>query len=82
MSLFNQLGRRQAPPQQRQAPNPMQMMQELRANPASFLKKAGLDIPEGMSDPQQMVNHLMQSGQVSQSRYQQAVQMMGAMGKR
>ena len=71
MSFFNQLGRQQT--------NPMQMMQQLRADPAGFLRQAGLNVPAGITDPQQMINHLMQSGQVSQQRYQQAMQMMQGM---
>lgn len=72
MSFFNQLGGHQRP-------NPMQMMQQLRADPTGFLRQAGLNVPSGITDPQQMINHLMQSGQVSQQRYQQAMQMMQGM---
>lgn len=67
MGLFDQLG---------QQNNPMQMLQQIRQNPAAILQRAGLNIPAGMSDPQQIIQHLMQSGQVSQHRYQQAMQMM------
>lgn len=78
MSFFQQLGRQQT---QRPRPqmNPMQMMQQLRADPVAFLRQAGFDIPDGMTDPQQMINHLTQSGQVSQDKYQQALQMMQGM---
>ncbi|MBP5720405.1 MAG: hypothetical protein J6W82_05015 [Bacteroidales bacterium] len=71
MSIFDQLGQANA--------NPMQMLQQLRADPAAFLGKAGLSIPAGMTSPQQILQHLMQSGQVTQGRYQQAMQMMGKM---
>ncbi len=67
MSIFNQLGQQ----------NPMQMMQQLRQDPVGMLQRAGLNVPAGMSDPQQIIQHLMQSGQVSQQRYQQALQMLG-----
>lgn len=72
MSIFDQLG------QGRQM-NPMQMMQSLRADPASFLQRAGLNVPAGVTNPQQIVQHLMQSGQVSQQKLQQAMQMMQGM---
>lgn len=72
MSFFNQLGGQQRP-------NPMQMMQQLRADPTGFLRQAGLNVPSGITDPQQIINHLMQSGQVSQQRYQQAMQMIQGM---
>ena len=65
MSLFDQLSN-----------NPMQMLQQIRQNPAAVLQRAGLNVPEGMTNPQQIIQHLMQSGQVTQGRYQQAMQMM------
>ena len=72
MSMFDQLGKSQIPQQM----NPMQAMQQLRANPASFLRARGLNIPDGINNPSQIIQHLLQSGQVPQARYQQAVQMM------
>ena len=82
MSFFNQLGRQQGFQQpQLQRMNPMQAMQQLRSDPAGFLRQAGLNVPAGISEPQQLINHLMQSGQVSQQQYQQAMQMMGRFGK-
>ncbi|MBQ3330790.1 MAG: hypothetical protein IJG87_06390 [Ruminococcus sp.] len=73
MSMFEQLGARPQPV------NPMQMLSQIRQNPAVILKQAGLNIPAGMSDPQQIINHLLRSGQVPQARYQQAMQMMSRM---
>lgn len=67
MSLFNQLG------------NQPNMMNQLRANPAAMLKQRGLNIPEGMNDPQQIINHLIQTGQINNSRLQMAQQMMAQM---
>lgn len=70
MSLFDTLGG--------QTPmNPMQMMMQLRSNPAAVLKQRGMNVPEGMSDPQQIVQHLISSGQVSNNALQAAMQMMG-----
>lgn len=76
MSLFEQLGQQPAPA------NPMQMVQQLRADPVGYLKRAGLNIPDGMTNPQQIIQHLMQSGQVPANRYQAAMQMMQRMGRR
>ena len=56
--------------------NPMQMLQALRNDPVGLLRGRGLNIPDGMTNPQQIINHLLQSGQVPQGRYQQALQMM------
>lgn len=74
MSIFQSLGQRQM--------NPMQMLQQLQSDPGSFLRQAGLNVPNGMSNPQEIINHLLQSGQVSNGRYQQAMQMMQGMGRR
>lgn len=57
--------------------NPQQMLQELRSNPAAILRQRGLSIPDGMTNPQQIIQHLLNSGQVPQSRYLQAMQMLG-----
>ena len=59
------------------AANPQQMLQELRSNPAAILRQRGLSIPDGMTNPQQIIQHLLNSGQVPQSRYLQAMQMLG-----
>ena len=54
-----------------QQPGPQQMLQQLRANPVAYLRQAGMDVPDGMNDPQQIINHLLQSGQVSNQRLAQ-----------
>lgn len=69
MSIYDQLG-------QQQASNPMQLLQQLKQNPTSALQSAGLNIPAGVTNPQQIVQHLIQSGQVPQTRLSQAMQMM------
>lgn len=69
MSLFDNLGNKNAPQ------NPMQMLQQLRSNPVSVLQQAGYNIPAGMNNPQQIIQHLLQSGQVSQNKFAQAQQM-------
>ena len=66
-SLYNQLGNQQM--------NPMQMLNELRRNPSAVMKQAGYDIPEGMNNPNQIIQHLLTSGQLTQGRLQQAQQM-------
>lgn len=75
MNLYDRLGG------QGMAPANMlqQAIETAKANYANILQQKGLTIPAGMTDPQQMVQHLVQSGQVPQARYQQAVQMMQRM---
>ena len=55
--------------------NPMQMLQQLKNNPMEFIKKAGFNVPENISNPNDIIQHLMNTGQISQQRYDQAVKM-------
>lgn len=77
MSIFQQLG--QTP---QQGGNPMQMLSQLRSNPVGMLKQAGYNIPDGMTNPQQIVNHLLNSGQVNNGRLNMAQQMAQQFGRR
>jgi hypothetical protein len=54
--------------------NMQNALAQLKANPAAILRQAGLNVPDGMNNPQQIVNHLLQSGQVNQNRLAQAQQ--------
>ena len=76
MSLFERLNSRG----QQNLQNPAQALQQIKSNPANFLKQAGFSVPDGVNNPQQIINHLLQSGQVQQSRYAQVMQMIS--GKR
>ena len=80
MSLFDSLGGKNPASVQQQ--NPQELLRKLQADPAAMLRQAGLSIPGGMRDPQQIVQHLMQTGQVPQNRLTQAMQMLGRMGGR
>lgn len=55
--------------------NPMQMIQQLKANPIQFLQRAGFNVPNNLNDPNQIIQHLMNSGQISQQNYERARQM-------
>lgn len=46
--------------------NMMQMLSQLRQNPVQFLRQRGVNIPQNMNDPNAIIQHLMNSGQVSQ----------------
>ena len=59
----------------------MQMLQLLRQNPVLMLRQAGLNVPDNLNDPNQIIQHLMNSGQVSQQRYEQARQMAAQVKK-
>ena len=55
--------------------NPMQMLQQLRQNPMQFLRQAGFNVPDNLTSPNDIIQYLMNSGQISQQRYEQARQM-------
>ena len=55
--------------------NPMQMLQQLRQNPVQVLRQAGLNIPDNLTSPNDIIQHLMCSGQVSQAQYNKAREM-------
>lgn len=58
--------------------NLMQMFQSFRANPAQFLLQRKMNVPQTMmNDPNAIINHLLQTGQVSQEQINRAYQQMG-----
>lgn len=52
------------------------MFQQFKQNPMEYLIKAKLNIPHGMTDPQQIFNHLMGTGQIPKQLMPQINQMM------
>ena len=68
-SLKPQAPARQQQPQQM---DPRQMQQELgqlKAGPSKYLKARGFDIPDGMTDANQIIQHLLRTEQVGGGRY-------------
>ncbi len=82
MSLFDSLGAGNQQQKQAQKITAQQAMAQLQADPAGVLGQIGLNIPAGMNNAQQIVQHLMQTGQVPQNRFAQAMQMIGQMAGR
>ena len=56
------------------AGNMMQMLSQLKQNPLALLQKAGFNIPN-INNPQQIIQHLTQTGQINQNQLNQAQQM-------
>ena len=82
MGLFDQLNiGPQSAPKQAQG-NPMQGMQQevgqLKAHPCASLKNRGFNIPDGMTDAEQITRYLLQTGQIGNSRLQAVMKMFGA----
>ena len=56
--------------------NLMQMLSQIRTNPMQFLLQNKLNVPQNMvNDPNQIINHLLQTGQVNQQQVNNAYQM-------
>ncbi len=50
----------------------MQMYSQFQSNPLAFLGRR-YNIPQGMNNPQDIVQHLLNSGQISQSQLNDAM---------
>lgn len=62
------------------AGNPLQMLQALRNNPVQFLMQRKLNIPANIANnPNDIINHLLRTGQVSQDQLNRAYQQMNQM---
>lgn len=59
--------------------NIFQAVQQFRQNPAAFLQRSGFKIPANLNDPNAIIQHLMNSGQVSQQKYEQARRLVDSM---
>ena len=60
--------------------NMMQMLTQLKQNPLALLQKAGYNIPTNLNNPQQIIQHLTQTGQINQNQLNQAQQMAQMFG--
>lgn len=60
--------------------NPFQMIQQLKQNPMGMLSRR-FNIPQNVNlqDPNAIIQHLMNTGQVSQEQYNQANQQVKKM---
>lgn len=55
--------------------NMMQMLMQLKQNPAGLLQQKGFNVPANVQNPQEIIQYLMNSGQVNQNQLNQAQQM-------
>ena len=77
MSYFD--SHMQQPAQPKQMPDEMRhALGGIKADPVSFLGQRGYKVPDGMTDPRQITQHLLQSGQIGGGRLQQVMRMIGA----
>lgn len=54
--------------------NLLQMLGQLKSNPIQILGQR-FNLPQNMNNPNEILQHLMNTGQVSQAQYNQAQQM-------
>lgn len=54
--------------------NMMQMLMQLKSNPMAVLGQR-FNLPQNINDPNAILQHLLNTGQVSQSQVNQAMQM-------
>ena len=53
--------------------NIQQMLGQIKANPMQFLLQRKMNVPQNMmNDPNAIIQHLLQTGQVSQEAYNRA----------
>ena len=57
-----------------------QLLSQLRTNPMSVLRQAGYNVPESLNNPQQIIQHLMNSGQITQEQVNNAQMMAQSFG--
>lgn len=55
--------------------NILGMLNGLMSNPVSMLMQKGFNIPQNLNDPQQIVQHLLNTGQISQDQVNKAMEM-------
>ena len=55
-------------------PNMFSMLQQLKQNPVAMLS-AKYNVPQGMTDPNEILQHLLTTGQVSQDQVNRIMQM-------
>ena len=66
--MFNAIGGGQS--------NMMQMLSQLKQNPMQFLMQRKFNVPQNMAnDPNAILNHLLQTGQINQNQINSAYQM-------
>lgn len=78
MGLFDQLGQRPQQMDPRQMQQQMQRdVEQVKSHPSSFLKNRGLNIPDDMTDAQQITQYLLRTGQIGPQRLQAVMRMFG-----
>ena len=51
------------------------MIMQIQKNPSAFLSQRGCNIPKDINNPNDIIQYLMNTGQISQQKYNWAVNM-------
>lgn len=57
------------------AQNMIQLLQQLKQDPVSTLAQRRYNVPQGMTDPNDILRHLLNTNQVSQQQVNQIMEM-------
>lgn len=63
-----------------QMSGPLSMLTQLRSDPMSVLRKAGYVIPNNVNNPKDIIQHLMNSGQINQQQVNDAQRTIRQLG--
>lgn len=80
MSILDRMGRpagSQSPQDGQNLLDPMQKLREIQQAPSATLAQANLNIPQGYTDPRQIADYMVSSGQVSPANYNRVARMLG-----
>lgn len=79
MSIFDTLGKQGSTynPQRSSYEAMQKDMGDIKADPSSYLKSKGYNVPDGMTDAKQITQYLLQTGQVGTPRLRQVMQFLG-----
>ena len=62
--------------------NPAQLINKFMQNPVGVLRQVGYNVPDGMNDPRQIVDYLINNGQLNNSKLGQLQNMTRMFGIR
>lgn len=60
----------------------LNLLAQLQQNPLAVLRQRGFNVPDNISNPQAIIQHLMNSGQLTQQQLNQAQMMAQSFGIR
>lgn len=77
MSIFENLNKQNNQNNQNQQADIKYLYQQFQQNPIDFLARSNLGIPQGMTDPMQILQFLNQSGRIPQHLQGKVNQILG-----